>query len=486
MSQLGHLSPQPLWQFFEKICSIPHPSHHEEALASFIVEWAQGAGLHVERDAVGNILIRKPATAGMENRKPVVLQAHLDMVPQKNNDTVHDFIKDPIRPYIDGEWVKAQGTTLGADNGIGMASALAVVAANDLQHGPLEVLLTIDEESGMTGAFGLQSGWLQGEILINTDSEEEGEIYMGCAGGIDATMTLPVARETAPADMQAFTLTVKGLKGGHSGGDIHLYLGNANKMLGRFLFGHAAELGLRLANIQGGTLRNAIPREGSATLLVPTANVARLRALVDKFTDIQRSELSAVEPNLTVLLDNAPMPAQVFAADAQQRLLALLHACPNGVMRMSDVVPGVVETSLNLGVVTTSEQGVQIVCLIRSLIDSGRCGVQNMLSALAELAGAEAVFKGGYPGWKPDNQSPIMQVVRETYQAMFDKTPNIMVIHAGLECGLFKEPYPQMDMVSVGPTIRGPHSPDERVHIDSVDKYWQLLTQLLKNIPERA
>ncbi|MGL5586348.1 MAG: beta-Ala-His dipeptidase, partial [Plesiomonas sp.] len=358
--------------------------------------------------------------------------------------------------------------------------------ANDLQHGPLEVLLTIDEESGMTGAFGLQSGWLQGEILINTDSEEEGEIYMGCAGGIDATMTLPVARETAPADMQAFTLTVKGLKGGHSGGDIHLYLGNANKMLGRFLFGHAAELGLRLANIQGGTLRNAIPREGSATLLVPTANVARLRALVDKFTDIQRSELSAVEPNLTVLLDNAPMPAQVFAADAQQRLLALLHACPNGVMRMSDAVPGVVETSLNLGVVTTSEQGVQIVCLIRSLIDSGRCGVQKMLSALAELAGAEAVFKGGYPGWKPDNQSPIMQVVRETYQAMFDKTPNIMVIHAGLECGLFKEPYPQMDMVSVGPTIRGPHSPDERVHIASVDKYWQLLTQLLKNIPERA
>lgn len=486
MSQLGHLSPQPLWQFFEKICSIPHPSHHEEALAHYIVEWARSQNLHVERDQVGNILIRKPATPGMENRKPVVLQAHLDMVPQKNNDTEHDFTRDPIRPYIDGEWVKAQGTTLGADNGIGMASALAVVASSDLEHGPLEVLLTIDEESGMTGAFGLQPNWLQGEILINTDSEEEGEIYMGCAGGIDATLTLPVSREATPAGMYAFTLTVKGLKGGHSGGDIHLYLGNANKMLGRFLFGHAEELGLRLSDIHGGTLRNAIPREGAATFVLPQANVERLQALVSKFTEIQKNELGAIEPNLTILLDNAAQPAQVFAHDAQQRLLALLHSCPNGVMRMSDAVPGVVETSLNVGVVTTSDSEVKIVCLIRSLIDSGRCGVQNMLKALAQLAGANAEFTGGYPGWKPDSSSPIMQVVRETYQDMFGKTPNIMVIHAGLECGLFKEPYPQMDMVSVGPTIRGPHSPDERVHIASVDKYWQLLTMLLKNIPARG
>lgn len=485
MSQLGHLSPQPLWQFFEKICSIPHPSHHEEALANYIVEWARSQNLHVERDQVGNILIRKPATPGMENRKPVVLQAHLDMVPQKNNDTEHDFTRDPIRPYIDGEWVKAQGTTLGADNGIGMASALAVVASSDLEHGPLEVLLTIDEESGMTGAFGLQPNWLQGEILINTDSEEEGEIYMGCAGGIDATLTLPVSREATPAGMHAFTLTVKGLKGGHSGGDIHLYLGNANKMLGRFLFGHAEELGLRLSDIHGGTLRNAIPREGAATFVLPHANVERLQALVSKFTEIQKNELGAIEPNLTILLDNAAQPAQIFAHDAQQRLLALLHSCPNGVMRMSDAMPGVTETSTNLGVIKTQDGEVYVQCLIRSLIDSGRESIEQMTRSLFTLAGASCEFTGAYPGWAPNVDSPVMALVRNSYQTLFGTMPNVMVIHAGLECGLFKSAYPEWDMVSFGPTIRGAHSPDEKVHIPAVERFWQLLVHVLEAIPAK-
>ncbi|EFU7310746.1 beta-Ala-His dipeptidase, partial [Salmonella enterica] len=298
MSELSQLSPQPLWDIFAKICSIPHPSYHEEQLAEHIVSWAKEKGLYVDRDQVGNILIRKPATAGMENRKPVVLQAHLDMVPQKNSDTVHDFTTDPIQPYIDGEWVKARGTTLGADNGIGMASALAVLADDNVVHGPLEVLLTMTEEAGMDGAFGLQSGWLQADILINTDSEEEGEIYMGCAGGIDFTSNLPLTREAVPAGFACFKLTLKGLKGGHSGGEIHLGLGNANKLLARFLAGHAEELDLRLIDFNGGTLRNAIPREAFATLAVATDNVGALKTLVNAYQDILKNELAEKEKNL--------------------------------------------------------------------------------------------------------------------------------------------------------------------------------------------
>ena len=446
MSELSQLSPQPLWDIFAKICSIPHPSYHEEQLAEYIVGWAKEKGFHVERDQVGNILIRKPATAGMENRKPVVLQAHLDMVPQKNNDTVHDFTKDPIQPYIDGEWVKARGTTLGADNGIGMASALAVLADENVVHGPLEVLLTMTEEAGMDGAFGLQSNWLQADILINTDSEEEGEIYMGCAGGIDFTSNLHLDREAVPAGFETFKLTLKGLKGGHSGGEIHVGLGNANKLLVRFLAGHAEELDLHLIDFNGGTLRNAIPREAFATIAVAADKVDALKSLVDTYQ---------------------------------------LNATPNGVIRNSDVAKGVVETSLNVGVVTMTDNNVEIHCLIRSLIDSGKDYVVSMLDSLGKLAGAKTEAKGAYPGWQPDANSPVMHLVRETYQRLFNKTPNIQIIHAGLECGLFKKPYPEMDMVSIGPTITGPHSPDEQVHIKSVGHYWTLLTELLKEIPAK-
>ncbi|CFQ39805.1 beta-Ala-His dipeptidase [Yersinia alsatica] len=485
MSELSQLSPQPLWDIFAKICSIPHPSYHEEALAQHIMTWAKEKGLHAERDQVGNILLRKPATKGMENRKPVALQAHLDMVPQKNNDTVHDFTKDPIQPYIDGEWVKARGTTLGADNGIGMASALAVLSDDSVEHGPLEVLLTMTEEAGMDGAFGLQPNWLKADILINTDSEQEGEIYMGCAGGIDFITRMALQREAIPAGYQTLKLTIKGLKGGHSGADIHLGLGNANKLLARFLFEQAKDLDLRVLDLNGGTLRNAIPREGSVTLAIAADKVDQLKSLSQDYLATLKNELSAVEKNLTIVLEPVSTEAKALTKETQQRLVALLNATPNGVIRMSDAVKGVVETSLNVGVVTMNENEAEIICLIRSLIDSGKDYVVSMLTAIGQLAGAETSPKGGYPGWQPDPSSPVMALVRETYEKLFNKTPNIMVIHAGLECGLFKKPYPDMDMVSIGPTMTGPHSPDEQVHIESVGQYWQLLTALLKAIPER-
>lgn len=486
MSELSQLSPQPLWDIFAKVCSIPHPSYHEEALAKHIVEWAQEKGIHAERDEVGNILLRKPATQGMENRKTVALQAHLDMVPQKNNDTVHDFTKDPIQPFIEDGWVKARGTTLGADNGIGLASALAVLADESVEHGPLEVLLTMTEETGMAGAFGLQPNWLQSEILINTDSETEGEIYMGCAGGIDFTATLPLSREAVPAGFTTLKLTLKGLKGGHSGADIHLGLGNASKLLARFLADHADTLGLRLVDFTGGTLRNAIPREAIATLAIAADNADALNAAAQKFLATIQFELSAVEKKIALVVEAAESNAKALTVETQGKFLALLNATPNGVIRMSDDVKGVVETSLNVGVVTMKDDEVAINSLIRSLIDSGKEYVVSMLNSLSALAGAKSLAKGSYPGWKPEPSSPVMTLVRETYETLFNKTPNIMVIHAGLECGLFKKPYPDMDMVSIGPTITGPHSPDEQVEIESVELYWKLLTALLKAIPERS
>nr|WP_314418784.1 beta-Ala-His dipeptidase [uncultured Erwinia sp.] len=485
MSELSQLSPQPLWDIFAKICSIPHPSYHEEALASHIMSWAKEQGFWHERDQVGNILIRKPATPGLENRKPVALQAHLDMVPQKNNDTVHDFTKDPIQPWVDGEWVKARGTTLGADNGIGMASALAVLADDSVEHGPLEVLLTMTEETGMAGAFGLQAGWLQADILINTDSEEEGEIYMGCAGGIDFTSTLSLTREALPAGYQTLKLTLKGLKGGHSGCDIHVGLGNANKLLSRFLFAHAAELDLRLIDFTGGTLRNAIPREAFATLAVAADKVDRLKSLAAGYLTTLQNELGLVEKNIAIVTEAVESSEQPLNAASRDAFIALLNSTPNGVIRNSDVMKGVVETSLNVGVVKFEGDEAVINSLVRSLIDSGKEYVVEMLTALGQLAGAKTLAKGSYPGWQPDATSPVMALVRETYEKLFNRTPNIQVIHAGLECGLFKKPYPEMDMVSIGPTITGPHSPDEQVHIASVGLYWQLLTALLKAIPAK-
>ncbi|GLT17224.1 aminoacyl-histidine dipeptidase [Vibrio zhanjiangensis] len=484
-SEISGLSPSLIWQFFDKICSIPHPSKHEEALAQYIVNWAKEQDLEVRRDPVGNVFIKKPATPGMENKKGVVLQAHIDMVPQKNEDTVHDFTKDSIKPYIDGDWVKAKGTTLGSDNGIGMASCLAVLASNDIKHGPLEVLLTIDEEAGMTGAFGLQAGWLEGEILLNTDSEQEGEVYMGCAGGVDGEIVFDIQREPIPAGYNTRQLTLKGLKGGHSGCDIHTGRGNANKLIARFLAGHAQELDLRLIEFRGGTLRNAIPREAFVTIAIPAENESKLASLFDSYTQQLQQELGKTETNILSLNQEIETAQQVIAVSDQQRFVAALNACPNGVIRMSDDIEGVVETSLNVGVVSTDSNKLRVLCLVRSLIDSGRSQVESMLTSVAELANASVTFSGAYPGWKPDPDSEIMSIFREMYQGIYGHKPNIMVIHAGLECGLFKKPYPNMDMVSFGPTIKFPHSPDEKVKIDTVALYWEQMVALLEAIPNK-
>ncbi|MEF1309788.1 aminoacyl-histidine dipeptidase [Vibrio mytili] len=485
-SEISTLSPAPLWQFFDKICSIPHPSKHEESLAQYIINWASEQGFEVRRDPTGNVFIKKPATPGMENKKGVVLQAHIDMVPQKNEDTVHDFATDPIQPYIDGEWVTAKGTTLGADNGIGMASCLAVLASKGIKHGPLEVLLTIDEEAGMTGAFGLEEGWLEGDILLNTDSEQEGEVYMGCAGGVDSSMTFSITRDDIPVGYVTRQLTLKGLKGGHSGCDIHTGRGNANKLLGRFLAGHAQDLDLRLVEFRGGSLRNAIPREAFVTVALPAEKQEKLAETFDHYTDLLKAELGKVETNIVTFNDEINSDSKVFVAADQKRFISALNACPNGVIRMSDDVEGVVETSLNVGVITTTEDTVTILCLIRSLIDSGRSQVEGMLRSIAELADAHIAFSGAYPGWKPDADSEIMAIFRDMYEGIYGNKPNIMVIHAGLECGLFKEPYPHMDMVSFGPTIKFPHSPDEKVKIDTVQLFWDQMVALLEAIPEKA
>ncbi|RJE72188.1 cytosol nonspecific dipeptidase [Pseudoalteromonas sp. MSK9-3] len=484
-SDIAQLEPKEIWQFFDQICAIPHPSKHEEALAQFIINWATEQGLAVRRDPTGNVFIKKPATDGMAHITPVVLQAHIDMVPQKNDDTVHDFTKDSIRPYVDGDWVTATGTTLGADNGMGMASCLAVLAANDIKHGPLEVLLTIDEEAGMTGAFGLEAGYLEGEILLNTDSEQEGEIYMGCAGGVDATMSLPIQRTQENQNHIAFNLTLKGLKGGHSGVDIHTGRANANKLLSRFLKNHLNDIPFQLINFKGGSLRNAIPREAYAQISVAPEHEPLLATHISDYLKLVSAELASIETTITFEATPATLDDKPMTSDSAEQVLALLNACPNGVIRMSDDIEGVVETSLNMGVINTHDTEFEVLCLVRSLIDSGRADVEGQLQSLAQLAGANVTFSGTYPGWKPEPDSKILHIFRDVYEGIYGKKPHIMVIHAGLECGLFKKPYPDMDMISFGPTIKFPHSPDEKVKIDTVGLYWQQMKAILENIPAK-
>ncbi|WP_252026936.1 aminoacyl-histidine dipeptidase [Vibrio sp. SCSIO 43136] len=469
---------------FDMICSIPHPSHHEQKLADAITKWAKERNLFVEQDETGNLLLRKAATLGMENRRGVVLQAHLDMVAQKNEDTVHDFENDPIQAYVDGDWVTAKGTTLGADNGIGMAACLAVLAADGIEHGPLEVLLTTNEEDGLEGAFGLEAGWLQGDILLNTDSESEGEVYMGCAGGIAATTELELAFEAPKAEQIALEIVINGLKGGHSGCDIHLGRGNASKLLARFLAEHL-ETEARLATITGGTLINAIPREAKATIVVAKDAQTDVEAALAKFQTIIAAELCVADAGVQSAVKAAEMPAQVLTAECHAKAVALINTSFDGVMRMSDDVEGVVESSLNLGMVFVCDNKLVLQNLIRSLIESGRIMVEGKLESLAKLAGANFTATGAYPGWKPNPESEVMKLFRDMYQKMYGKSANIQVIHAGLECGLFKKPYPNMDMISFGPTIKNPHSPDEKVNIATVALFWDQLVQMLKEIPAK-
>lgn len=485
MSEITTLQPQLLWKWFDQICAIPHPSHHEDALANFIVDWAKEKGFWVERDEAGNVLIRKPATAGMENRTPVVLQAHLDMVPQANEGNPHDFTKDPIRPYIDGDWVKAQGTTLGSDNGIGLASTLAVLESNDVAHPPLEVLLTMTEETGMDGAVHLRRNWLQSDILINTDTEEIGEIYIGCAGGINANLEIPVQRETNSFE-HSVQLTLKGLRGGHSGCDIHTGRANAIKVFARVLAKLAQnQPHFALAEIRGGSIRNAIPREATA-LLAFNGDKQALESAVKNLEVLLKEELAIAEPNLTLFVEPANKPENIFTAQTTKTVIHLLNALPNGVIRNSDVIKNVVESSLSIGVLKTEGDVVKGTILVRSLIESGKTYVTELLHSVATLAGAKTEFSGSYPGWKPVNDSAILKLTAKHYADVLGKQPDIKVIHAGLECGLLKEHCPNIEMVSFGPTIRNAHSPDEKVNIADVKTYWDVLVRVLGDIPVKG
>ncbi|MTI14358.1 aminoacyl-histidine dipeptidase [Sansalvadorimonas verongulae] len=481
MSELHNLQPAPLWKHFQSICDIPHPSGEEEALRQHVLAFAAEQGLEADTDDCGNVVIRKPATPGYENRVGVILQGHLDMVPQKNADTDHDFSKDPIQAYVDDGWVKARGTTLGADNGIGMAAAMAVLESKTLEHGPVEALFTIDEERSMAGAEELKTGWLQGNILLNLDTEEEGELYVGCAGGVDALGEASYAEETV-AGMNWLRLEVKGLKGGHSGCDIHLQRGNANKIMVNLLKA-LQDAGVRLADIDGGSLSNAIPREAFATVAVPADKAEDVAAIVDQQLAITRNILSATDDGVTITATAVEAGEKVMAQADQQKWLNLFHAMPNGVERMSESVEGVVETSNNFAIMTVRDGKVGVHCFARSLVDSATSEMGERLVGLMRLAGMEARLEGLFPGWQPNMDSAILASMKETYEALYSKVPAVKVIHAGLECGLLGSKYPTWDMLSIGPTICFPHSPDEKVEIDSVEKFWNLLSEALVRMP---
>lgn len=482
MSALNQLELQPLWRFFQEICSIPHPSKYEKKLADHIKEFAKQRGLEILEDKVGNLVIRKPATPGMEKRPGLILQAHLDMVPQKNSDTVHDFQTDPIKAYVENGWVTADKTTLGADNGIGVAAALAVLDDTDLVHGPLEVLLTLDEETGMTGAFGLIPGVLKGEFLINLDTEDEGEIFVGCAGGVDVNITMDYETTPVSENVTAFQLSLTGLKGGHSGMDIALGRGNANKLVNRFLKQIADDWDFQIAEFHGGSLRNAIPREAFVTVTVPTDQAESFKKGVKAFEKIIQIELKAVEPHLCFQVSETDLPESVFTEESQNRLLRALYGCVNGVVRMNDEVPGVVETSTNLASVHSENGTISVQCLVRSSLESAKFDVVAMIQSTFELAGASVTTSGSYPGWQPKMDSSLLCQSRSVYKKMFGKEAKIKVIHAGLECGLLGSIYPEWEMIAIGPTIRDPHSPDEKVEIQSVGLFWQFLAALLKEL----
>ena len=477
------LEPKEIWENFYSLTQIPRPSKHEDAIQDFIMKFGQDLGLETIKDAVGNIIIKKPATPGMEDRKGIILQGHLDMVPQKNADTEHDFEKDPITAIVDGEWVTAKGTTLGADNGMGVAATMAVLQATNIEHGPVEGLFTADEETGMTGAFGLQPDVLDGDILLNMDSEDEGELYVGCAGGIDANVTMKYKEEKLEKGYAGYKLNMKGLKGGHSGMEIILGRGNSNKLLFRFLKYATKNFKLKLASVDGGSLRNAIPRESFAIVAVPVKHAEKFLTAIKEFEATYKAELSVVEPDLEFFAEETEKPKKVFKKKYQKNLINAINACQNGVIRMSDDMPGLVETSTNLARVVSEKGVVSIQALLRSSVNSAKLDLGESIASTFELAGAKVKLEGEYPGWKPNMNSPILKTMQKVYNDKYGKVPEIKAIHAGLECGLLGAVYPKWDMISFGPTIRFPHSPDEKVKIDTVAKFYDFLIETLKNAP---
>ena len=490
---IKELDPQIVWKNFYALTQIPRPSKHEELAVEYMYNWGKEHGLETIKDEVGNIIIRKPATPGCENMKGVILQGHIDMVPQKNNDTVHDFEKDPIQTWIDGEWVKAKGTTLGADNGLGLAMAMAVLESSDLKHGPIELLCTIDEETGMTGAMALKPGVLEGDILINLDSETEGELYVGCAGGLDASASATYVPAEAPEAHECWSLAVKGFKGGHSGMDIILCRGNANKIAARVLYALMTQADVKLLDLEGGTLRNAIPREAFATVYVPAAKVAEAQKVFAEVSAAIKAEYAGTDPDSEFIFKpyecaegecccHGDECKYVPEADAIRFVRAIL-ACPDGVERMSSEMAGLVETSNNLAMVKIEAGEFSVKTLMRSSVDSAKEALAAKFESVFALAGIETSFAGGYSGWAPNPDSAILATMKKVYNDLYGKKPAVMAIHAGLECGILSGAYPHWDMVSCGPTLMSPHSPDERANIPSVAKCWEFLQAVLANIP---
>ena len=484
-TDLKSLNPKALWKHFESLTKIPRPSKKEEKVIQFMKEFGENLGLETIVDEVGNVIIKKPATPGMEDRKGIILQGHLDMVPQKNSDLDFNFDTDPIEAYIDGEWVTANGTTLGADNGMGVAAAMAVLEDDSIVHGPIEALCTIDEETGMTGAIELKPGIIDGEILINLDSEDEGELYIGCAGGVDTNIKYNFTKETVPGGMKAFKITVKGLKGGHSGLDIHLGKGNACLILNKILMSATDSFGLRISEIDAGSLRNAIPREAAATVVLPGESEVAFIKMLNEIESIEKETYKDIDPDLGISAEEVQMPANVIDEKTQKGFLNGVANCPNGVLAWDANLPGVVESSSNLAIIKIVDDSIEIACLTRSAADSERDKFAKKIADNFKENGAETSHAGAYPGWKPNINSAIMETMKEVYNNRFGKVPEVKVIHAGLECGILGATYTNWDMISFGPTIRFPHSPDEKVNIATVQKFWDFLVETLKHVPKK-
>lgn len=483
-NEIRNLRPRSVWNKFADLNAVPRPSKKEERVIAFMIDFGESLGFEVIEDSVGNVIIKKPATIGMEDRKSIVMQSHLDMVHQKNNDTKFDFLTQGIEMYIEGDWVKANGTTLGADNGLGVATIMAVLESNDISHPAIEALFTIDEETGMTGAMGLKKGLLNGDILLNLDTEEDDEIGVGCAGGIDVTAEKDFKQVSTPVGKIGYSIVVNGLQGGHSGMDIHNGFGNANKIMNRILFDSFEKYGLRINEIDGGGLRNAIPRESRAVVAIDSLHESSFLHNLGELIRSIKLELKTTEPGLVISLTNIDTPKLIMDSDVQLGLTRALYAAWNGVYRMSPDIEGLVEASNNIARVVVKDGNIKICCLTRSSVESTKIDLAMTLRSTFELIGCKVTMSGDYPGWAPNMDSSILQLLRSLYESMYNEKPHVAACHAGLECGILGTNYPEMEMISFGPNIKGAHSPDERVQISSVNKFWNFLLEILKNIPK--
>ena len=480
------LDPKVVWGNFYGLTQVPRPSKHEGKVIEYLLDWGKEHGVEVCKDDTGNVIFRAPATPGYENRRGVILQGHMDMVPQKTSDSDHDFLADPIKAYVDGEWVTADRTTLGADNGIGVAMGLAVLEDPSVEHGPVEILVTYDEETGMTGANSLKPGVLKGDILINLDSEEEGELCVGCAGGLDVSAEFKYYKYRTKPGYKGLKITVKGLQGGHSGMDISLYRANANKVMARILLPLMEVFGVQVVNFTGGSLRNAIPFEAEAEVVLPSENVESVKKLIGNIFDEVKAEFAESDPGAVLFVDDVEAAPKYIQGSVMLRFVKALIACPSGVIRMSRTMEGLTETSINMAIVRTEKGRATVHSLMRSAVDTSKAWLAQRVRCVFELAGADEIeFKGGYSGWTPKLDTPMNKVMMEQYEKVYGKPMKIMATHGGLECAIMGAKYPHWEMVSVGPTIKYPHSPDERVNIASVARTWEYLKEVLKNVPEK-